>query len=107
MQGRRFRPTYLTYEAKVATLCRGGNVDAAMKVIEEEMGGHCVPNVRAYTIVLKGLCNERKAVLTVGYLKDVAKKLGCNADKETNSILIDILCHEMRYLKQVKIFRIC
>ena len=42
MQGRRFRPTYLTYEAKVAALCRGGNVDAAVKVIEEEMGGHCV-----------------------------------------------------------------
>ena len=45
--------------------------------------------------------------MTVGYLKDVAKKLGCNADNETYSILIDILCHERRYLKQVKIFRIC
>ena len=48
MQGRRFRPTYLTYEAKVAALGRGGNVDAAVKVNEEEMGEHCVPHVRAY-----------------------------------------------------------
>ena len=80
-------------------MCGGGNVDAAVKVIEEEIGGHCVPNVRAYTLVRKGLCNERKSVLAVGYLKDMAKKLGCNADKETYSILIDILCHERRYLE--------
>ena len=80
-------------------MCRGGNVDVEVKVIEEEMGEHCVPNVRACTLVLKGLCNERKSVLAVGYLKNMAKKLGCNADKETYSIVIDGLCCESRYLE--------
>ncbi|XP_030944145.1 pentatricopeptide repeat-containing protein At1g05600-like isoform X1 [Quercus lobata] len=99
MKERGFRPTNIIFEAKVAALCRGGNVDEAVKVIEEEMEGNCLPNVMAYNIVLKGLCNERKSVLAVGYLKNMAKKLGCNADKETYSIVIDGLCCESRYLE--------
>ncbi|KAK7833808.1 pentatricopeptide repeat-containing protein [Quercus suber] len=105
MQETGFRPTNLIYESKVAALCRGGNVDAAVKVIEEEMEGNCVPNVRAYNIVLKGLCNERKLVLAVEYLKKTAKKLGCNADKETYSILIDGLCCESRYLEASQVLQ--
>ncbi|KAM3694310.1 hypothetical protein ACJW31_07G048400 [Castanea mollissima] len=102
---RGFRPTNLIYESKVAALCRGGNVDAAVKVIEEEMEGNCVPNVRAYNIVLKGLCNERKSVLAVEDLKKMAKKLGCNADKETYIILIDGLCCESRYLEASQVLQ--
>ena len=57
MQERGFRPTNFIYEAKVAALCvrvgkggrgEGGDVDAAVKLIVEEMEGNCVPNVRAY-----------------------------------------------------------
>ncbi|KAM4098045.1 hypothetical protein ACJW30_07G046900 [Castanea mollissima] len=69
------------------------------------MEGNCVPNVRAYNIVLKGLCNERKSVLAVEYLKKMAKKLGCNADKETYSILIDGLCCESRYLEASQVLQ--
>ena len=105
MQETGFRPTNLVYESKVAALCRGGNVDAAVKVIEEEMEGNCVPNVRTYNIVLKGLCNERKSVLAVEHLKKMAKKLGCNADEETYSILIDGLCCESRYLEASQVLQ--
>uniref|UniRef100_A0A2N9HGD0 Pentacotripeptide-repeat region of PRORP domain-containing protein n=1 Tax=Fagus sylvatica TaxID=28930 RepID=A0A2N9HGD0_FAGSY len=105
MQERGFRPTNLIYETKVAALCRGGNVDAAVKVIEEEMEGNCVPNVRAYNILLKGLCNEGKSVIAVDYLKKMAKKLGCVADKETYGILINGLCRESRYLEASQVLQ--
>ncbi|KAM4098042.1 hypothetical protein ACJW30_07G046600 [Castanea mollissima] len=88
---RGFRPTNLIFEAKVAALCKGGNVDAAVKVIKEEMEGNCVPN--------------RKSVPAVGYLKNMAKKLGCNADKETYSIVIDGLCRESRYLEASQVLQ--
>ncbi|KAM3742111.1 hypothetical protein ACB098_07G046000 [Castanea mollissima] len=104
---RGFRSTNLIFEAKVATLCRGGNVDAAVKVIEEEMEGNCVPNVMAYNIVLKGLCHERKSVPAIGYLKNMAKKLGCSADKENYSIVIDGLCRESRYLEASQVLGLC
>ncbi|KAK7833493.1 pentatricopeptide repeat-containing protein [Quercus suber] len=105
MKERGFRPTNLIFEAKVAALCRRGNVDAAVKVIEQEMEGNCLPNVMAYNIVLKGLCNERKSVVAVGYLKKMAKKLGCNADKETYSIVVDGLCRESRYLEASQVLQ--
>ncbi|KAK4577809.1 hypothetical protein RGQ29_028076 [Quercus rubra] len=86
MKERGFRPTNLIFEAKVAALCRGGNVDVVVKVIEEEMDGNCLPKVMAYNI-------------------NMAKKLGCNADKKTYSIVIDGLCRESRYLEASQVLQ--
>lgn len=98
MQDRGYRPTIFIYEAKIAALCREGEADKAVKVIEQEMvEANCVPTVKLYNILLRGLCNEHKSIRSVGYLKKMAKQVGCVANKETYAILVDGLCKEGRF----------
>lgn len=98
MQDGGFRPMPLIYEAKMEALYREGKVDEAVKVIETEMTARtCVPTVKLYNIVLRGLCNVGKSAFSVGYLKKMAKQVGCDADKETYTILVDGLCREGRF----------
>ncbi|KAF3439791.1 hypothetical protein FNV43_RR18069 [Rhamnella rubrinervis] len=105
MQVRGFRPTPVMYEAKVKAFCREGRVDEAVKVIEmERVEGNCVPTVKLYNIVLRGLCDGGKSASAVGYLKKkMAKQVGCVADKETYSILVDGLCHEGRFVEASRV----
>lgn len=105
MQVRGFRPTPLMYEAKVKAFCREGRVDEAVKVIEVEMvEGNCVPTIKLYNIVLRGLCDGGKSAYAVGYLKKkMAKQVGCVADKETYGILVDGLCHEGRFVEASRV----
>lgn len=103
MQGRGFRPTPLMYEAKVKALCSEGTVDEAVKVIEIEMvEGNCVPTVKLYNIVLRGLCDGGKSASAVGYIKKKMAK-HCVADKETYCVLVDGLCRDGRFVEASRI----
>lgn len=100
MQDRGFRPTPSVYEAKLAALCKKGEVDEAVKVLEVEMvQTHCVPTVKLYNIVIRGLCDRAKSASAIRYLKKMAKQVGCVPGKETYSILVDGLCHEAKFLE--------
>uniref|UniRef100_A0A2P2K5P4 Uncharacterized protein MANES_01G240200 n=1 Tax=Rhizophora mucronata TaxID=61149 RepID=A0A2P2K5P4_RHIMU len=97
---RGFKPSLLTYEAKVTALCRQGKVNEAVDVIEVEMvKGNCIPTVRLYNILLKGLCDARKSAIAAAYLKKMAGQLGCVADQETYNILLHGLCQDGRFVE--------
>lgn len=100
MHGKGFSLSLLIYEAKVAALSRIGRVSEAVKVVEEDMKeGTCVPTVKMYNTVLKGLCEAGNSISAVGYLKKMAKQVGCVSDKETYSILVDGLCRDGEFLE--------
>nr|CAD1844283.1 unnamed protein product [Ananas comosus var. bracteatus] len=72
-----------------------GRADDAVKVLEVEMvEKNCVPTVRTYNLVMKGLCQEGKSLKAVRYLKRMDKQVGCVANKETYEILANGLCSE-------------
>lgn len=100
MQAKGFSTSLLIYEAKVAALSRIGRVSEAVKVVEEDMkAGTCVPTVKLYNTVLRGLCEAGNSVLAVEYLKKMAKQVGCVANKETFRILVDGLCRDGKFLE--------
>jgi pentatricopeptide repeat protein len=62
-----FKPTICMYEAKMADLCREGNVDGAMKVMEEELlENDLVLTVTTYNLLMKGLCDNLQSVRALG-----------------------------------------
>ena len=67
---------------------------------EEDMKeGTCVSTFRLYNIVLKYLCDAGDSELVVGYLKMMAKQVGCVADKETYSILVNGFCKDGKFVE--------
>lgn len=103
MQDRGFRPTPSVYEAKLAAFCRRGELDA-VKVVEVEMvKANCVPTVKFYNIVVRGLCEGGKSACAIGYLKKMAKQVGCVADEETYGVLVDGLCREGKFLEASRV----
>ncbi|KAL5572206.1 hypothetical protein UlMin_021803 [Ulmus minor] len=104
MQQRRFRPTASMYEAKMAALCREGEADEAVKVLEIEMvEANCVPTIKLYNIVLRGLCEGGKSTFAVGFLRKISKQVGCVANKETYSTLVDGLCREGKFVEASRV----
>ncbi|KAF8006799.1 hypothetical protein BT93_K0958 [Corymbia citriodora subsp. variegata] len=98
MRRKGFRPPNSTYEAKLAALCRNGEVEGAARVIDVEMvEDNSVPTRRAYNILLEGLCNQGYSVVAIEYLEKMRKKLSCTPDKKSYEILLDGLCHEGRF----------
>ncbi|GJM92103.1 hypothetical protein PR202_ga08533 [Eleusine coracana subsp. coracana] len=95
-----FKPTICMYEAKIAALCREGNVDGAVKVLEEELPNNdLVPAVKTYNLLMKGLCDNTQSMRALGYLKRMDMQLGCVAQKDTFSILVDGLCSESKFVE--------
>ncbi|XVF68106.1 hypothetical protein PTKIN_Ptkin10aG0176500 [Pterospermum kingtungense] len=104
MRKKGFWPSLLMYEAKAQALSKKGRVSEVVKVIEEDMReGTCVPGVRLYNIVLKCLCDAGDSELAVGYLKKMAKQVGCVADKETYSILVNGLCIDGKFVEASRV----
>ncbi|KAF3962048.1 hypothetical protein CMV_013400 [Castanea mollissima] len=88
----------------------GEDIEGTKRLINEALIRGGIPSLASYSAVAidlynEGLCHERKSVPAVGYLKNMAKKLGCNADKETYSIVIDGLCRESRYLEASQVLQ--
>ncbi|KAK8320418.1 hypothetical protein V6Z12_A12G036000 [Gossypium hirsutum] len=104
MRKRGFWPSLSMYEAKAEALSKKGRVSEVVKIIEEDMKeGICVPSVRLYNIVLKCVCNAGDSEVAVGYLKKMAKQVGCVADKETYSILVNGLCKDGKFLEASRV----
>lgn len=98
MRRKGFRPPNSFYKAKLAALCRNGEVEGAAKVIDVEMvKDNSVPTRRAYNILLEGLCNQGNSVVAVEYLEKMRKMLSCTPDKKAYEILLDGLCREGRF----------
>ncbi|KAE8659945.1 Pentatricopeptide repeat-containing protein [Hibiscus syriacus] len=98
MRKRGFFPSLPMHEAKAAALSKKGRVSVVIKVIEEDINeGTCVSSVGLYNTILKCLCNAGDSELAVGYLKKMAKQVGCVANKETYSILVIGLCKDGKY----------
>ncbi|XP_006646598.1 pentatricopeptide repeat-containing protein At1g05600-like [Oryza brachyantha] len=86
-----FKPTLCMYEAKIASLCREGRLDEAVKVLEEELPKNdLVPTVATYNSLMRGLCNMMQSTRALRYLGRMDKQLGCVARKETFSILVNV-----------------
>nr|CAB3479219.1 unnamed protein product [Digitaria exilis] len=84
-----FKPTLCIYEAKINALCRKGDVDDAVKVLEEELPKNdLVPTVTSYNLLLKGLCDTTQSMRALELLKKMDRQLGCVAQKDTLSILV-------------------
>ncbi|TYJ03517.1 hypothetical protein E1A91_A12G033300v1 [Gossypium mustelinum] len=104
MRKRGFWPSLSMYEAKAEALSKKGRVSEVVKIIEEDMKeGICVPSVRLYNIVLKCVCNAGDSEVAFGYLKKMAKQVGCVADKETYSILVNGLCKDGKFLEASRV----
>eukprot|EP00262_Sarcandra_glabra_P005564 TRINITY_DN1726_c0_g1_i1.p1 TRINITY_DN1726_c0_g1~~TRINITY_DN1726_c0_g1_i1.p1 ORF type:complete len:509 (-),score=45.77 TRINITY_DN1726_c0_g1_i1:262-1788(-) len=101
MRERGFRPLVSTYEAKIAALCKEGRASEGAKVLEEDMveRDDCLPSVKAYNTVIRGLCSEAKSTRAVGLLEKMARQKGCIADKETYDQLVFGLCGEGRFVE--------
>jgi pentatricopeptide repeat protein len=99
-----FKPTIFMYEAKIAALCREGNVDDAVEVMEEELPKNdLVPTVTTYNLLMKGLCDTMQSMRALEYLKKMDKQLGCVAQKDTFSILVHGLCSETKFIDASKL----
>lgn len=100
MRGRGFRPTALLFEAKMSALCRKGETEKAVGVIETEMvRDNCLPNVKLYNVLLKHLCEGGGSRSAVGYLKEMAKISGCAANEESYSTVVNGLCREGEFVE--------
>ncbi|OMO92065.1 hypothetical protein COLO4_17892 [Corchorus olitorius] len=100
MRKKGFWPSLLMYEAKAEALSKKGRVSEVVKLIEEDIKeGTCVPSVKLYNIVLKCLCDAGDSDLGVGYLKKMAKQVGCVANKETYCILVNGLCKDGKFVE--------
>ncbi|MED6152029.1 hypothetical protein PIB30_088042 [Stylosanthes scabra] len=104
MQKKGFKPTHTIFEAKVAALSKVSKVDEAIKAIEEDMvEANCLPTARVYTTLLKSLHDLGFVTAVLVSLNKMSKTAGFNADKETYCIMLEMLCHERRYLEASKI----
>lgn len=104
MHARGFKPSVAIYEAKVAALFRIGQVDEAIMVIDCEMvQKNCVPNMRLYNVVIKGLCHGRKSISAVKYLERMSRQVGCVPNYETYETLVDGLCKDGKYVEASKV----
>jgi pentatricopeptide repeat protein len=100
MAKKAFKPTMCMYEAKMVALCREGNVDGAMKVMEEELlENDLVPTVTTYNLLMKGLCDNMQSARALGYINRMDRQLGCVAQKDTFAILITGLCAESKFVE--------
>ncbi|KAE8673831.1 Pentatricopeptide repeat-containing protein [Hibiscus syriacus] len=101
MRKRGFFPSLPMYESKAEALSKKGRVS---ELIEEDIKeGTCVPSVRLYNTILKCLCNAGDSELAIGYLKKMAKQVGCVANKETYSILVNGLCKDGKYIEASRV----
>ncbi|XP_006646601.2 pentatricopeptide repeat-containing protein At1g05600-like [Oryza brachyantha] len=99
-----FKPTLCMYEAKIASLCREGRLDEAVKVLEEELPKNdLVPTVATYHSLMRGLCNMMQSTRALRYLGRMDKQLGCVARKETFSILVNGLCSESKFVDAAQV----
>ncbi|PUZ53339.1 hypothetical protein GQ55_5G045000 [Panicum hallii var. hallii] len=99
-----FKPTMCMYEAKITALCREGNVDDAVKVVEEELPKNdLVPTVTTYNLLMKGLCDSMQSMRALELLKKMDRQLGCVAQKDTFSILVHGLCSESKFIEASKL----
>ncbi|KAL5228961.1 hypothetical protein ABZP36_017226 [Zizania latifolia] len=99
-----FKPTICMYEAKIASLCREGRLDEAVKVLEEELPKNdLIPTVATYNLLMRGLCDMMQSTRALRYLGRMDKQLGCVAQKETLSILVNGLCSEREFVDAAKI----
>ena len=83
----------------MAALCKERKVVEAVEVIEKEMvEANCVPTLKVYSVMVRGLCNGKQSVLAFEFLK-MEKQVGSVSDKETYGVLVDGLCSESRFLE--------
>ncbi|XP_027924414.1 pentatricopeptide repeat-containing protein At1g05600 [Vigna unguiculata] len=100
MQDRGFRPTHSIFEAKVAALCKVTKVNEAIKVIEEDMVKvNCLPTARVYNTLLKSLYNVGNSTAVLESLNKMSNKVGNAGDRDTYSMLLEMLCGERRYVE--------
>ncbi|GMN42795.1 hypothetical protein TIFTF001_011991 [Ficus carica] len=91
-------------------LCDDWKVEEAVKILEKILRKGLKAPKRCHIRIDLGQCSNaedvdrvkrlvNEAVIKVGYLKNMAKQVGCVADKETYGVLVDGLCREGKFLE--------
>lgn len=104
MNLRGFGTPIAIYEAKLGALFRERRVDEAVSVVEEEMvKDNCIPTVKTYNILIRGLCEEKKSISAIRFLEKMSTQVGCSPNKESFTILVDGLCCDGRFVEASKV----
>ncbi|TYI49549.1 hypothetical protein E1A91_D12G042800v1 [Gossypium mustelinum] len=89
-------PSMGSYSAMAIDLYGEGRVDEGEKVLDEMRKRGFWPSLSMYEAKAEAL---RDSEVAVGYLKKMAKQVGCVADKETYSILVNGLCKDGKFVE--------
>ncbi|KAJ3673814.1 hypothetical protein LUZ60_005806 [Juncus effusus] len=104
MTSKGFKPSVFMYEVKIEALCKEGNINEAVRVLEQEMREKdYAPTVKIFNFIIQGFCKNGESLKAIEYLKDMKRWPKCGARKETYQILINGLCNEKRYGEAVQI----
>ncbi|KAK0582921.1 hypothetical protein LWI29_031176 [Acer saccharum] len=89
-------PSLASYSAMAIDLYNEGRISEGNEVLDEMRVKGFWPSLVMYEAKLTALWHS---AIAVGYLKKMAKQVGCVANKETYSILVDGLCRDGRFVE--------
>ncbi|CBI38708.3 unnamed protein product, partial [Vitis vinifera] len=91
-------PSMASYSAMAIDLYSERKIGEANQVLDEMRDRGFKPSLSIYEAKIAALCRWKSA-FAVGYLEKMARQVGCVADKETYSILVDGLCCDGRFVE--------